>query len=147
MPCTTIELLDRDPITLESALKKNENIVLAAVFAKATEDLYNRLWEAKYTIAVLVKQHLRLPHADVTVFPPREWMRGSFNICVPVRIQTGNSSQKVILRCSMPFKLGQAMDEKLGSEVGAYAWMQEHCPGIRLPHLYGFGFSDHRHVR
>jgi hypothetical protein len=27
-----------------------------------------------------------------------------------------------------------------------YAWMQHQCPDVRIPHLYGFGFSDHRHV-
>ncbi|OCK75024.1 hypothetical protein K432DRAFT_266870, partial [Lepidopterella palustris CBS 459.81] len=38
------------------------------------------------------------------------------------------------------------VDEKLSSEVRTYAWMQHQCPVFRIPHLYGFGFSDHRHV-
>lgn len=52
----------------------------------------------------------------------------------------------------MAHKLAEAVtpgssDEKMGCEVGTYAWMQERCPEIRIPHLYGFGFSDRRHVR
>jgi len=38
------------------------------------------------------------------------------------------------------------VDEKLSSEVGGHAWMQHRCLDIRIPHLYGFYFSDHRHV-
>jgi len=50
----------------------------------------------------------------------------------------------------MPHKLAEAkhpgtIDEKLSSEVGAYVWMQEFCPDIPIPHLYGFGFSDNKH--
>lgn len=52
----------------------------------------------------------------------------------------------------MPHKLAEniypgTIDEKLSCEVGAYCWMQEKCPDIRIPHLYGFGFSNNRHVR
>ncbi|OBT57788.1 hypothetical protein VE04_01636 [Pseudogymnoascus sp. 24MN13] len=50
----------------------------------------------------------------------------------------------------MPHKLAEVkypgtVDEKLSSEVGTYAWIQHQCPDIRIPHLYGFGFFDHRH--
>jgi len=38
------------------------------------------------------------------------------------------------------------VDEKLSSEVETYVWMQDRCADVRIPHLYGFGFSDHRHV-
>ncbi|CAL3964399.1 unnamed protein product [Diplocarpon coronariae] len=37
------------------------------------------------------------------------------------------------------------IDEKLSSEVGTYAWMQHYCLDVRIPYLYGFGFSDHPH--
>src|SRR5271168_2206864 len=51
----------------------------------------------------------------------------------------------------MPHKLAKAkypgtVDEKLSSKVGTYAWMQYQCPNIRIPHLYGFSFSNHCHV-
>ncbi|UNI16386.1 hypothetical protein JDV02_002821 [Purpureocillium takamizusanense] len=34
------------------------------------------------------------------------------------------------------------VDENVRSEVGAYAWIEENCPTIRIPRLYGFGFSN-----
>lgn len=51
----------------------------------------------------------------------------------------------------MPHTLAESkypgiVDENLRAEVGTYAWMQQQCSDIRIPHLYGFGFSDHRHV-
>ncbi|PVH73959.1 hypothetical protein DL98DRAFT_519593 [Cadophora sp. DSE1049] len=50
----------------------------------------------------------------------------------------------------MPHKLAEAkdpgtVDEKLSYEVETYAWMQHQRPDIRIPYLYGFGFSDHCH--
>jgi hypothetical protein len=59
--------------------------------------------------------------------------------------------QEAHFRCLMPHKLAKAkypstMDKKLSSKVGTYAWMQHQCPHILIPHLYGFGFSDYRHV-
>jgi hypothetical protein len=29
------------------------------------------------------------------------------------------------------------VDEKLGCEIGTYTWMQDWCPDIYIPHLYG----------
>lgn len=59
--------------------------------------------------------------------------------------------QKVIFRCPMPHKLAEArypgsIHEKLSSEVGAYIWVEENCPEIHSPHLFGFGMLDGRHV-
>lgn len=63
-----------------------------------------------------------------------------------------NETRKVIMRCPMPHKLAEArypgtVDEKLSCEVGTYAWMQENSPNVPIPYLFGFGFSDGRHVR
>jgi hypothetical protein len=70
---------------------------------------------------------------------------------VEVKETSGSVSRKVLMRCPMPHKLAEARypgtgDEKLGCEVGTYAWMQDNCPLTRIPHLFGFGFSDDRHV-
>lgn len=73
-------------------------------------------------------------------------------MCVFVEIESRGSVRKVIFRCPMPHKLAEArypgsIDEKLGCEIGASIWVEEHCPEIRSPHLFGFGFSDGRQVR
>lgn len=79
------------------------------------------------------------------------WIRGSFNICVPGDIVSRTSSRKVIFRCPMPLKLAESrypgsIDEKLGCEVGASVWVEECCPEIFSPYMFGFGFLDGRHV-
>ena len=104
-------------------------------------------------MSVIVKHHLGLgDQVTCIVAGQRRWIRGNFNVCVPIEVESPDSVQELILRCAMPHKLAEAhnpgsVDEKLGCEVGAYAWIQERCPEIRIPHLYGFGFLDRRHVR
>ncbi|KAH6703741.1 hypothetical protein EV126DRAFT_416972 [Verticillium dahliae] len=83
------------------------------------------------------------------VAPTSQWIRGSFNVCIPIEVQSPNACRKLLLRCAMPYKLGGtknpgSIDEKMSCEVGTYAWIQDRCPDIRIPYLYGFGFFDHR---
>jgi hypothetical protein len=149
---TALKLDHRKPITYESAIKKDVNIINQAAYFEAAEQLYQVLWDQRQTIQVLVKHHLRLGTQDTCIVTAQEqWIRGSFNICIPVEVRSTRFHKKLMFRCPMPQKLAEAkypgtVDEKLSSEVGTYVWMQDRCPDIRIPHLYGFGFSDHRHV-
>lgn len=156
MPAT-IRLDRRGPITYSSALKKNADVINQAAHLAAAEELCRVLWDSRGTIESLVRHHLRLGDTDsCTVEPSDRWIRGSFNVCVVVVATRSGSAadsapRKLIFRCPMPHKLAEArypgtVDEKLRCEVGMYAWMQDWCRDIRIPHLYGFGFSDHRHV-
>jgi hypothetical protein len=151
MPAT-INIDHRRPITYESALKKDANIISEAAYFEAAIELYQSLWNQRQTIQAIVKHHLRLNNHDTCIVSTKErWIRGSFNVCIPIEIRSTRCHKKLIFRCPMPHKLAEVqypgtVDEKLSSEVGTYAWMQQYCPNIRIPHLYGFGFSDHRHV-
>lgn len=80
------------------------------------------------------------------------WIRSGFNMCVPVEVRPRGTHVRLVFRCAMPHKLAEArypgvVDEKLRCEIGTYAWMQNWCPDIRIPYLYGFGFSDHRYYK
>ncbi|ERF74114.1 hypothetical protein EPUS_06383 [Endocarpon pusillum Z07020] len=51
-----------------------------------------------------------------------------------------------MIRFPLPYQVGEAFrpgnaDEKLRCEAGAYVWLQENCPALRIPFLYGFGLS------
>lgn len=150
--CSTLELLDRGPITYESAANKEANILNQLLHVAATKALYRSLWNQRNVISALAKHHLRLGHRDECVaLPPCEWIRGRFNVCIPVKVTSAFCTKHVMLRCPMSYKLAESqypgtVDEKLSCEVVTYAWMQENCSDIRIPHLYGFGFSDDRHV-
>lgn len=146
-----LELVGRNPITYESASEKETNIINQLAYVPATKKLYENLWQQREAIGALTKRHLGLGSKDAcTVFDPQAWIRGSFNVCIPVEVKSGSLSRKVVLRCPMPHKLAEAkypgtVDEKLSCEVGAYIWMQDQCADVRIPHLFGFGFSDGRH--
>ncbi|KAK7428361.1 hypothetical protein QQZ08_005118 [Neonectria magnoliae] len=143
----TIDLLNRPPMTYQSALNTDQNIIQEAGYVAATETLYRKLWGEKSTIRALTKHHLGLRDGDAcTIALPQQWLRGNFNVCIPIEVQSPGSCRKLVLRCAMPHKLAEArysgsINEKMGCELGTYAWMEERCPDIRIPHLYGFGFS------
>ncbi|KAH8595366.1 hypothetical protein B0O99DRAFT_512161, partial [Bisporella sp. PMI_857] len=103
------------------------------------------------TIQVLAKHHLRLGNRATRIVKAQDqWIRGSFNVYITVEVRSARFHKELIFRCPMPRKLAEAkysgiVDEKLSPEVGMYVWMQDQCPNIRIPRLYGFGLSDHHH--
>ncbi|KAL2068344.1 hypothetical protein VTL71DRAFT_16442 [Oculimacula yallundae] len=152
-PATTIRQLNGPPLTCSEALNADSNFILEAKYVPETEAFYNKLWAERNTMDFIIRHHLGLSEKVIcTIAEQHEWMRGFFNVCVPIEVQYPDSTKtkKLILRCAMPHKLAEAhnpgsVDEKMGCEVGAYAWIQERCPEIRVPHLYGFAFSNQRH--
>jgi hypothetical protein len=150
----TLNLLNRNPITYESAASDEDNIISKVADVAHTNTLYGYLWEQRRSIEALTAHHLGLASKDsCLVLDQCTWIRGSFNVCIPVEVKetSGSVSREVLMRCPMSHKLAEArypgtVDEKVSCEVGTYAWMQDNCPHIRIPHLFGFGFSDNRHV-
>ena len=148
----TLQLADRAPISYDSALDTESNIVEEVKLFHLTKDLYSNIREQRDVIAALTKHHLGLQDTDTcTVVNTEKWLRGCYNVCVPVVVVSGTTSFQVIFRIPMPHKLAEAQcpgttDEKVRCEVGTYIYMQENCPDVRIPFLYGFGFSTHRHV-
>lgn len=142
-----LPLLGRHPITYSSALRKNYNVMKELDYVPAIKNQYADLWAQRESIEALVRHHLRLRNEDsCTVLHPREWYQGAFNVCVLVEAKVGDLTTNLVFRCPKPHRLVGIVDEKLSSEIGAYVWMQETCPDIRIPHLFGFGFSDGRQV-
>lgn len=119
-----LELPNHPPITYQAALNTDKNIIHEAQHVAATKALYQKLWKERSMIGALTKHHLGLGDRDTcTVAHPRRWIRGGFNVCIPVEVQSPGSCQKLILRCAMPYKLAEAenpgsIDEKMGCEVG-----------------------------
>lgn len=150
----TLAFHNRGPMTYKSATNKEANIIHQLAYLPAATRLRQETWELRDQVETLTRCHLGLGSGYVcSMLDQSTWIQGSFNICVPIEVKLGNNScTKVIFRCPMPHKLAEGVyastvDEKLRCEVGAYTWMQERCGDVRIPHLYGFGFSDGRHVR
>ncbi|KAL8367268.1 hypothetical protein RB599_010318 [Gaeumannomyces hyphopodioides] len=146
---------DDQPATYESAIERNENIVNKLAWVAKRKAFYERLWDERRAIDAITRHHVGNRTVDAenscAVAPTDEWLRGGFNVCIPVRLGSANGADQksLLFRCPLPHKLAEAqypgtVDEKVGCEVGAYIWMQENCSDVRIPHLYGFGFSDGR---
>lgn len=131
-----------------SAAGHESNLVLYIRHQRATVEFSRLLWDQKESIAALVRSLLGLRNDDsCIVLPPDMWISGGFNLCVLVEATVAGSPTKLVFRCPMPHKLAEqrypgTIDEKLRCEVGAYAWIQQHCREIRIPSLYAFGFTD-----
>ncbi|KAF5707797.1 aminoglycoside phosphotransferase [Fusarium mundagurra] len=146
-----LELEDGTWINYSDAQNEFDDIVTKLGYTEHRKKLYDNLDKQKDTIRSLVRHHLHLGNdAECTVLPQAQWIKGSFNVCIPIRTVSGTVRRDLMLRCCLPYKLAEAqypgtIEEKLRCEVGAYVWMQRHCTDIRIPYLHGFGFADHRH--
>ncbi len=147
-------MLQRRRRTLHSAAEDESDILLAVHHRDAGDRFRQRIAGEVDSITAVVRHHLGLSDGDTcAVLSPASWIQGGFNLCVLVDVKIRGSSSTpasrrlVVFRCPLPHKLAEAsypgtLDEKVACEVGTYGWMQEHCPDIRIPHLYAFGFSD-----
>ncbi|KAF5248946.1 hypothetical protein FANTH_5649 [Fusarium anthophilum] len=146
-----VELDDGSFIDYSEAQRRDDDIITKLGYTERRKDLYDNLDRQKDTIRSLVRHHLHLDNdAECIVLPQEQWIKGSFNVCIPIRTVSGTVPRNLMLRCCLPYKLAEAqypgtIEEKLRCEVGTYVWMQRYCTDIRIPYLYGFGFADHRH--
>lgn len=140
---TTLPLL-REEITYEEARQRETNTLHQLTYPKAQLEFYNFVYRRQTLIQKRVAHHLGLPSPSVChVAAPKDWMQGSFNLCVPVTV---GPSKRVLIRFPLPYRIGDKIcpgngDEKVRCEAGTYAWMQQECPGVPIPHLYGFALS------
>ncbi len=100
MPAT-VELDHRGPITYESALKKDANIISQAAHLAAAKEFTQELWDSRRTIEALVRHHLGLADGDACAVQPRDrWIRGGFNLCVLVEARLGVPAAPTGSSCS-----------------------------------------------
>ncbi|KAF2211225.1 hypothetical protein CERZMDRAFT_85420 [Cercospora zeae-maydis SCOH1-5] len=135
-------------LTLEDARTEERDVLRQLRRCEEKSQMFTRLWAHRSQIQAAVAGHLGLrSSSQCVVQSPAVWNRGHFNICVHVQVtdNCGDLSRK-IFRCPMPHKVGQptsdAIDEKIRSEAASYAWVEQECPDIPVPHLIGFGLSN-----
>lgn len=146
---STIQL-DHELVTFEEARSRDFNVIHRYNQVALVKELYGLLWSEKDAIAATVQAQLGQKEARCSVTSPREWIRGKFNICIPIEVKSRLFEGKLIMRCPVPSALAESqypgtITEKLRSEIGAYVWMQQNCQDIRIPRLLGFSILD-RHV-
>jgi hypothetical protein len=138
-------------ITYSKARDREVNILHQLNYPSQEAQFFSLLESKRSWIQSLVAHHLNLKSINACqVADVQEWIHGSFNVCIPVTIfewkqkqQVGN---RVLVRFPLPYRIGEDFrpgnaDEKIRCEAGTYAWLEETCPDIPIPRLYGFAMA------
>ncbi|KAL4885637.1 hypothetical protein BJY04DRAFT_214427 [Aspergillus karnatakaensis] len=142
---TTRQLL-RKTITYSAAKTEEFNILHQVTYHSEQTRFFAQLYDNREWMKAAVTHHLGLKSsAECHVAEIENWLHGSFNVCVPVTIDSW-PGKRVLMRFPLPYRLGEKFrpgncDEKLRCEAGAYAWLQKNCPEVPIPGLYGFALS------
>ncbi|KAE8152358.1 hypothetical protein BDV25DRAFT_69954 [Aspergillus avenaceus] len=141
----------REDITYSTARKEEVNILHRLGYYDQQNEFFARISDSRGWIQAVVAYHLGLTSPDeCQVADIVDWLHGSFNVCVPVTINNWKNSrqtgQRVLLRLPLPYRVGESfhpgnVDEKIRCEAGTYAWLQDNCPDVPIPKLYGFALS------
>lgn len=142
----------RGDITYSAAKDEETNVLHKLSYWNQRNKFFAHLESRQNTIKSLVGHHLGLQPSECHVVDVEDWLYGSFNVCIPITLCQGSQSgRRVIMRLPLPYRVGEGFrpgnaDEKLRCEAGAYIWMQENCPTVPIPRLYGFGLSTGQRV-
>ncbi|KAI9838209.1 MAG: hypothetical protein M1837_002524 [Sclerophora amabilis] len=146
----SLPLLRRD-ITYSEAKEEDVNILQQLTYVEAQENFFGYLSERKQQIQNVVARHLSVGIDSVSIPCRNEWLHGSFNVGLPVVIDRwrGGPGRRVLIRFPLPYKTGESFrpgnaDEKLRCEAATYACIDQHCPDVPIPHLWGFSLSNGR---
>ena len=144
----TRRLLTGD-ITFSTAVDDQSNILHALSYYEEMIKFLEHLRSKRRTIERLAGEHLALASSDICrAAQVKDWRWGTFNVCVPLCVRySAGYSKKVMMRFPFPFRTGEAfrpgnVDEKVRCEGGTYVWLQNNCPEVPIPRLYGFGLSS-----
>ncbi|KAM3539304.1 hypothetical protein ARSEF1564_007800 [Beauveria bassiana] len=124
----TRDLLD-GPITLSGATARSSNILHSLRYPSLKSAFYSRIESHRALLTEVIAHHLGVAPSAVDISSQKWWRHGSFNLCLP-----GETTRP-----------GNA-DEKLACEAATYAWLEENCPTVPIPRLYGFGLSNNLRV-
>ena len=146
----TLPLL-RGTTTLQSALEQEEDMLLDLNYPDQRIDFFESLYLNCEEIENIASFHLGLDSSDICkTGEVSKWLHGSFNVCIPLYVNKPNQSppKRAPIRFPLPYKIGELKypgnaDEKLRA---TFIWVQEHCPEISKPQLWGFGLVGGRSV-
>jgi hypothetical protein len=141
-------------ITLAAALDDDDNVLQEISYPEQRIQFFVYLLIHHSEIEAIVSYHLGLKKTETCrIGEVKEWIAGSFNVCVPVYIDnwTQHPGKRVLVRFPLPYKVGEFQhpgnaDEKLRCEAATFVWIQDNCPSIPIPYLWGFGFSGGQSV-
>ena len=137
----------RGTTTCQSALEQEEDMLLELDYPEQRIDFFVSLYSSREDIVDIASYHLGLTSSDTCrLGEVNEWIHGSFNVCIPLYVSKSNQppEKSALIRFPLPYKVGDLknpgnVDEKLRCEAATFIWIQENCPEIPIPQLWGFG--------
>ena len=138
-------------VTLQNAQQSVNNMLLQFDLPEREQEFLRYLVKSRDVVATAVAQQMNASYPpSCEVLPSSEWIKGSFNVCIPASV-SDHEIQRVIIRFPLPHKIGELhfpgnMDEKLVTEAATYAFLDENCPEVPKPRLLGYALSDGRRV-
>lgn len=137
----------------KSAAAKETDAIKTIKDNRKTMSFCKYLLGCKTDVETLTAHHLGLASGQRCVMLGlQEWIAGRFNVCIPVSVtDTDGTCRKVMMRCAIPHMMAEdthpgTIEEKMRCEVATYAYFQEECPEIPIPHLFGFCLPDGQKV-
>ncbi|KIM93093.1 hypothetical protein OIDMADRAFT_46378 [Oidiodendron maius Zn] len=136
-------------ITYSEAADQEHNVLQQLTYWQKREDFITYLLQHAGEIEDVVSCYLRLNGTETCrLSHPKDWIHGSFNICLPVNVDNWRQRPggRVMVRFPLPFKVGDSYhpgnaEEKVRCEAATYAWIREKCPDVPIPYLWGFAFA------
>jgi hypothetical protein len=149
----TLPLL-QGKITLAEALEEEENLLIRLTYPNQRFEFFVSILEHREDFEAIVSYHLSLGAGERCRFGKvEEWKHGSFNVCIPIYVDNWSKypGRRVLLRVPLPYKVGESTypgnaNEKLRTEAATFIWIQENCPDVPIPELWGFGFPGGQSV-
>ncbi|OBT48362.1 hypothetical protein VE00_01149 [Pseudogymnoascus sp. WSF 3629] len=148
MPLRT-RRLPREDITYSVAQDREVNVLHQLEYCDKKDRFFDCLYGKRNLMQAVVAHHLSLQLPDAcNIADMSEWLHGSFNVCVPVTISTWQG-KRALLRFPLPYRVRDSFqpgngNEKIRCEAGTYAWLDENCPEVPIPQLYGFALSTEK---
>jgi len=150
---TTLRTLDGE-ITLDAALEEEQDMLRRLTYSDKRINFLVYLLDHSAEIEAVVSYHLGLSETgSCHLAPLDDWIHGSFNICLPVYVKNWKKrpEKRVMIRFPLLYKVGEDdsygnAEEKLRCEAATYIWIQENCPNVPIPQLWGFAFQDNQCV-
>ncbi len=137
-------------ITLDAAREEEQDMLLRLTYWNKRIEFLAYLLDHRAEIEAVVSYHLGLGETGSCCLAPlNDWVHGSFNICLPVYVENWKirPEKRLMIRFPLPYKVGEEdfsgnAEEKLHCEAATYIWIQENCPDVPIPQLWGFAFED-----
>ncbi|KAK2773118.1 hypothetical protein FQN52_004710 [Onygenales sp. PD_12] len=133
--------LKRGEVTYSWAKEEKTNMLIALEDNDQTNKQLAHLYGHLTLLKQLVAHHMGISPEECEM--AGGWFYGSYNICVPISIR---GHRQILMRFPILHRVGESFrpgnaDEKIRCEAGTYTWLNENCPSVPVPKLYGFALS------